>query len=281
MKAWSGWIAMLALWGGSAWGYIPPSEYIIKQLVKKRSGTVSVRIRSVVAVIENGQPTAARFRMMTQLDVPQRKIRVRAYDDANKELYATWREIPVDAGIASDSDRVAVSPTFEMLADPRPEVVVGNLNGWEIPIRTEAELLKQSTEEERRAVEETYLGRMGTVLVWQIGPRKRSAFQPQLWIEKDTFLPLRLVADSAAGRFDIRFSAYRFTREFPFPRVIEVRQADSGNHVLFQEMAQDVWINPEGNEMTRGFAGDGFTEAGNQAASTIRDLILTSVKVLR
>ncbi len=266
---------------GPAFAYVPPSEYILKQLAKKRAGTVSIRTRSIVAAVEGTQPTAIRYRLMSQLDVPSRKIRVRAYDEAGKELYATSREIPSDPGIALDASRLLVGTAFELLADPRGDVVVSTLIGQSIPVHTEAELMKLSTEEERRAAEQTSLGRMGSEVVWMLGPAKKAAFQPQVWIEKETFLPLRLITHADEGRMDFRFQNYKFTREFPFPRVIEVRQADAANRILFQEMVQDFWVNPEGNEMSRGFAGEGFTEAGNQAATTIRELILSSIRILR
>jgi hypothetical protein len=264
----------------NAYAYIPPSEYIVRQFVKKRAGVTSIRIRSIVTAIEGSQATAVRYRLMTQLELPSRKIRVRAYDETGKELYATWRELPVDAGVASDPDRLRTSPVFEFLADPRAEVVVGTLVGLEIPIRTEGDLLKLGTEEERRSAELTSLTRVGDEVAWMIGPARKAAYQPQVWFEKDSFLPLRWIGDTEQGRLDIRLQSYRFTREYPFPRVIEIRQADSANKALYQELVQDFWINPEGNEMSRGFAGDGFTEAGN-AAGSVRDLILSTIKVLR
>ena len=274
-------IGLLLLFPSVGSAFIPPSEFIIHQAVKKRFGTVSLKIRSQVATIEGQQPTSVRFRLMTQVDVQTKKIRLRAYDDLGKELYAATHELPVDASAARSESALKSSGFFYFLVDPRSDVVSNVLASLDIPLRTERQLASFETEAEKRAAEVTSLGRLDNLVAWLIGPEKRSAFQPQVWIEKDTFLPVRLIADCPEGRFDVRYRSYRFSKEVPYPRTVDVYAADAGGKLLMQETVQDVWVNPEGNEMARGFAGEGFTEVGNLAPTAIREFILASMKVLR
>jgi hypothetical protein len=270
------------LTSGTAGAYLPPSGFILQQFARKKSGLVNIRIKSLVSAIENNQATSVRFRLMTQVDLPSRRVRIRAYDDQGRELYAVTRMLPADAVQASRGSPVLVSPLFGLLTDPRSEVVIAALKGAEIPIRTENELLALPSEEERRAAEAVQFDRLGDgVVAWRLGQDRGGSTRAQLWIEKDTFLPLRLIYETPEGPFEHRFEGYRYQRDMPFPAQVTVYPPDGSNRALLRETIQEFWINPEGNEMSRGFAGEGYTEQGNLSPGPIRDFVQTGLRILR
>ncbi|MFH1984957.1 MAG: hypothetical protein ABIL58_24205 [Pseudomonadota bacterium] len=81
----------------------------------------------------------------------------------------------------------------------------------------------------------TSLGRFGDALVVIIGARYPDESRPQVWLDKESFLPLRWIvrpdADSS-GPFEIHFSAWQEVQGQWFPRRIESYE----NNVLTREI---------------------------------------------
>ena len=256
-------------WATAASAYIPPSQFIVRTMAVKRQGNKAFRVRTTVYEMEGQRTSGTSFKQITVFDLNSRVMRSRAYDNAGKELYAVERRLHEHSPIAGGL------PVAALLLDQSTDSLSRVLRTAGIPIRTEAELSDMKDEEERRSTEVTSLGRLGSVVGWVIGPGKKDLAWPQLWIEKDTFHPMRLVERTDEGTLDVRFSEFRYYKEIPFPRVITVLRAsrdEGAQEPMLREELADVIINPEMGEM-RSPLVQGFTDAGNSADGSVRDLI--------
>ena len=134
-------------------------------------------------------------------------------------------------------------------------------------------------------IEKNMLTRWNKTIVWILGvdsPKGKGA-SPQLWVEKDSFLPLRLFAslepDKGGELDDLEFQNYRYNREFPYPRTIQLYPASSRQSVLRADLTE-IQID-SGQDPGRAQMTTGFTDAGNAAPSALRDLIQSYYTVVR
>lgn len=274
LGTWGIWASLAA---PAAWAYVPPSQFIVKSMTGKRAGYKGLRLRTTVYAMEGQRAGGTGFKQVTIFDAGSRVMRSRAYDQSGRELYAMERRLneasPVVGGM----------PVAALLMDPSLESVSRILRGAGVPVRTEAELLEMKDEEERRASEVTSLVRLGSVVGWAIGPGKRDLAWPQLWVEKDTFHPLRMIERTDEGTVDVRFESFRYFREYAFPRTITVLRAsreEGAQEPKLREELADLIVNPEMTELRSPLA-QGFTDAGNSADGVIRDLIRLYYAALR
>jgi len=254
-----------------AFGYVPPSQFIVKTWINKHQAAKTIKVRSVVATLEGGLPSATRIKVTTVFNAVTRELKSWASDEADRKLYGfekRYYRLPPIAALLFDSEIRDVS---HALREAR------------IPIRTEDELLAMATEEERRASESQAFVRWKNTFAWVIGPADASleSYDPQLWFEKDSFLPLRLVYNhSGIGTLDTRFENYRYQHDFPYPRMVTPMR--KGNDPLYREELLDVLVNPDAKEL-KAMTGSasGFTDAGNSASGGVRDLIQQYYGLLR
>jgi hypothetical protein len=266
-------VTLLTLVPGVASAYIPPSEFIVKGVTQKRSALKSLRLRGVVlGVGSDGALTGARFTEETLYDGLSGTIRSYALDEQNAELYRMERVINRD-GSARDSAQLVSSVLFET----RAPLMVAQLRRWELPVKTEDELLSLADEAERRAAEKSFFGRQklagGLQVSWVLGEKSGN----QLWIEKDTFLPSRILLSSGA-KVDVQLESYRVSREVPLPRLITVSE---GREPVLREEIQELTVNPTELADPRRGSALGFTEAGESADGDVRDLIRKYYKLVR
>ncbi len=253
--------------------YIPPSHYIVKTMTQKRAGVKSVRIRSTVIALQDGKPAGVRLKEVATYDYASHTLRSRISDDSGRELYVIERKLHAEGPESTFGVRVD-----ELLLASSGESLTKTLSTAGISIRSEAELQALATDQDRFTAEQTTMQRMNGTVAWVLGGGKKppSSTAPatsQLWVEKDTFLPLRLLTpaklDSKDGLAEATFQSFRYFHEFAFPRLIEV--AHAGVPQFRVELAE-VQVNPEVAEMKKAVSA-GFTDAGNSAASPVRDLI--------
>ncbi len=258
----------------SAWAYIPPSQFIVKTLASKRNGFRGVRVQTTVTNGETEQDSIVRFRQITLFDAKSRTLRSLAFDQENKLLYAVERKFP---GAFSKPETSAL--TVEMLLlDSNGEALLRQLKEVGLPVRLEEELLMMADEEQRRKSEMISISRLRNTVAWTISLDRKADDQHQLWIEKDTFLPMRLLTKSQGDWLDIQFENYRFFREFPYPRVVTVSHPD-GKKILKEEVV-DFEVNPNIKEFKMP-AVPGFTDTGNSASSDVRELIQAYYSTVR
>ena len=107
--------------------------------------------------------------------------------------------------------------------------------------------------------------------------RKNKKWNGQLWIEKDTFLPLRAMFSQADNPIELRFENYRFYREFPFPRAIML--VNKSGTILRAETSE-VSLTSDLKELKTPVT-PGFSDVGNSASSSIRDLVRQYYEAVR
>jgi hypothetical protein len=267
-KSWGpAFLALLA--PALAQAYIPPSSFIIKTLSGKHAGVKSVVIRGTVTAIESEKPSATRFRVVTVFDPATRLLKSWALDDAGSELYAVERR----------GD--ALSPVDTALLDSQPRKVAQLLKSKGVPIRPESAAAapppasngEGSSVASAAQLESTSLARWNGTTAWVIGKRGKpgSEVEPQIWVEKDTFVPLRIIfPDESGNPLDVQFFKTRFQSEFPYPRLITLV---TKNHVTaLQDETTEFVVNGGAKELETPVT-PGFTEAGNAASSVLRDLV--------
>ena len=250
-------IASAVLFATSAYAYVPPSQFIVKNIASKRSGVRSVRVKSVLSAFQGGQPQGQKLKEAVWIDYTSHVMRSRMSDESGRELYAIERRL--DANI----------PLVDLLLfDSQPEVLAKGLRQNGIPIRSEAELLSMKSEEERRLSETESIARITGGIAWVIGTTDAS----QLWVEKDTFLPVKLIVKSDEKNYDVTFDGFRFTKEIPYPKVMLV----AGTRIESLEMG----VNVDMAEM-KSTLKPGFTEAGESLDSATSDLVRHFYQLVR
>jgi hypothetical protein len=249
----------------AAWAYIPPSSFILKSLTAKHSGIKGLRIRSMVTVMDGEKPGNVHFKAVTYFNPATETLHAYAYDDRNQKLYAIERRPETQSAAAA----------LLFWHDDRNLAIVLKARG--IPVRSEEDLLKMKDEDERRSSEEEHLMRWNSAIAWVIGGTKDG--DAQLWVEKDTFLPLRLIAGPQpdSDLVDVQLDGQRYYHEFPYPKTIT---AIKRKQPLFKDEVQDVLVASETSEF-RSTPMPGLTEAGNSASSALRELVQKYFEVLR
>lgn len=259
-------ITLSLMFSPEARAYLPPSQFLVKTIANKRVAPKGVRAKTVVTSIEADQPTSTHFKVTTVAHADRGVLRSFVFDDAGQQLYAHERKMG-----ASTGDLTLGEISTEVLFDSNTERLISVLRAAGIPVLREAD-----AQAEQSPAETMFLARWKKTVAWVIGPRKD--FKAQLWIEKDTFLPIRLVWDGSNPR-ELQFEGFRFTSEFPFPRAIAFVQ--DGN-LRFREELTEVSVNPVAD--IKAFAQPitpGFTEAGNNAPDAVKELIRRYFEVLR
>lgn len=275
------WVVLLlgALAGGApeAHAYIPPSGYVLQKISAKKLGYKTVRIRSTVAGL-NGAPgfeklTGVSFREVTWVDFTARVVRSRAYDVAGKEIFAQERKFD-----DHESPDGAVPLAFRMLIEPAPFHLARALKAASIPVLTEIDLQAFETEEDKRAQETAWLGRWDGGVSWVVGARGAS----QLWIQKDEFLPRRLLFEGADAPREVRYDRYRgFSKDFQYPRTILAIRGKEGSQVaILRDELTDVAVDGEYAELKAPLKA-GLTEAGESSDSAVKDLLRQYYGILR
>ncbi len=278
------WIVVLTsvACSAAAHAYIPPSFHLVKAVASKRAAAKGFRWRSVVSGWDGSKPSGPRFRQVGYFDAKSRILRSRAFDEAGKEIYAVERKLDSELGFG----RVALA----LLVDSSPESLARVLKEAAVPVVTEEDLVSVEDEEGKRRLESQFMGRWNrTQVAWVIGkpgkgPERGDDLQPQLWVEKDTFLPSRYLArDTEGNSIEARFGQFRFVREVPFPRTIELIRPDSkpaGGEVLVHEEVSEVLVISDASEFSRPLVS-GYTEEGESADSAVRELIRITYMYLR
>jgi hypothetical protein len=265
--------AFFAIWAGTtvAWAYIPPSDFLLKTLARKHQGYKRIQVKTQVSQLDHaGQPTSVRFVEQTAYSPATGILKSWASDDHGTLLYAT-----------EHSDRTLPAAAV-LLFESRSARLIEALKAKGLPIETEAELAALPTEDDRHAAEKEGLARWNHTVAWVIGTQtpvepanaaKKNPPVPELWLEKDTFFPLRLMialqdGDSSLG--DLQFDSYRFYNEFPYPRV--VTWVMNGKDPTLRGEVLDAGAD-SGPDLSKQPLHEGWTPAGESASGSLRDLI--------
>ncbi|OFZ20214.1 MAG: hypothetical protein A2X94_09955 [Bdellovibrionales bacterium GWB1_55_8] len=243
----------------SAWAYIPPSLFIVKSMATKHSGVKGVRVRTQVKAIEDGRPVdGISFKSVTAYDPQKNVLRGWAFDSENQVLFMVERR------------GNELNMANQLLFQANPGETTQALITGGVPIVSEQELLALPDEDQRQRAETTSLKRWQGSIAWVIGQPDG----PQLWVEKGSFLPLRLVANSN----ELRFEGFHLYRGFPYPRSLLL--AETSGEVRLREDLIDFNTGP----VTGDFKGEivsGMTEAGRSSPSQLRKILEDYYKNVR
>jgi hypothetical protein len=273
------WAALLAgLAPGIALAYIPPSGFIVKSMVQKHSAFAGVQIKSRVTVYEGGKPSPQSFKVTTVFNARESRLFSVATDSADRRLYATEKKVS------------AIPPAGAVLflAQSRAVAQILVANGISLTeaapeAGTDSDPLAPPPVHPGGVAEGMSLTRWRDSSAWVIGGRKGS----QLWVEKDTFLPLRLLfagGGQAASALEIRFDSTRFFKEFPYPKLIGLYK---GGVPLLQDEVLEITPYPESKGLkTPTLPGlklpsTGMTEDGNSAPRELREAVAQYYEFVR
>jgi hypothetical protein len=258
-----------------SWAYIPPAGFLMKSLARKHAGYKRIRVKSeVIALDSGGQPTGVRFKEQLTYLPASGTLRSSALDEAGASLFEVTRQ---------DS---SLSAAALLLFESRSAHLVEYLKSLGLPIPTESELTALPSEDERHAAESEHLARQGHSVAWVIEKSAQapssSQLVPQLWIEKDTFLPLRLVAALGKGENilnDVRYDGFRTYSEFPYPKTVVLLASDGTPRLRVETV--DVLIDGAAEKKMSELSAEAWTSAGEATAHPLRDLIRDFYSVLR
>ncbi len=234
----------------SAFAYIPPSLFIIKTMASKRQGVKSVRIVSQVNGYDSGKPTGVHFKSITIYNPVTHTMKSQAFDDTGIELY----------GAEKSGESIPLS--LAVLYSPNGNLICNALSRAEIPACSPA--AATSSTDDAAVPARTVLRRWNGSVAWALGADVTKKESAQFWVEKDTFLPLRLLS----GDQDIQFSKYRYSQELPYPRSSSL--ASRAGAMSLEEDVTEVQVNPSSAAEHSPVAA-GFTDAGK--SSPAKELI--------
>lgn len=244
-----------------ALAYVPPSEFIVKTWAQKHAGPKGVRTRSIVQAVEGDKPVGPKLKLTVIYRAEDGVLRSIASDEQNQVLF-----------MSEGGEPRGLHALTELLYDSNFSRVASALKKQGVPVKTSRELLELPEESERLAAESATLslGRVKRQIAWVIGKRDGSSDAAnQLWVEKDTFQPLKFKMDS----HEVLFESYRNYRDFPFPKTMTWNEAKVEAKTFMREELVDLVVNPPELAQLSKPITHGYTEAGNSASSEIRDLI--------
>ncbi|MFZ9594469.1 MAG: hypothetical protein ACO3A2_00120 [Bdellovibrionia bacterium] len=258
------------LWAGlssSAWAYLPPSQYLVKNWVKQHAGAKTIRLKTkITGLREDGSPSAVHFSAWTLYSTESKKLKSWAVTDSGSELYA----------VEKDVSHLSLPTVLFFESDLK--LVMQALADKQIPVRSESTLLEFKTEEERQAAEQEFLARWNGGFAWVIGNQEsREEESPQLWIQKDSFLPVRLRFEDQAFE-DVQISGYQLVRDFIYPRSLTLKSKYSGASLL--EEVQEIKVNLDAAALKKNLK-PGFSDLGQAQPGELKKLIQTYYQVLR
>ncbi|MBS1962275.1 MAG: hypothetical protein JST04_08675 [Bdellovibrionales bacterium] len=236
---------------GAAYAYIPPSNFQIAMLAKKHKGLKSLRVKTRIT------GPSGQVREIGYYDAATRTWKARFVDQNDREIYAFERKLGVTDSLAS-----------LLLFETNPGNIMTALKNAGIPVVLETDLAAAPDEPAKRALEKTSIGRLDHKVGWIIGEGN-----PSLWILKDDFVPLKLIAGGA----EIRFEETKFSRDFPYARSISIYR---GNDFVLKGEAMEVMTNPDLADM-RAIQVSGIPAIPSSLPSDERGLIEQWVQWIR
>jgi hypothetical protein len=269
-----GMLLILSLWMSFAadvsFAHIPPGEFVVRNLAQKKLPFRSIRVKTQVAALGDTSPSGLSFRETTWFDASTGTVRSRAFDEAGRELFSIERKL--------SAEEVKLSPATRMIR------LLFSSNS----INLQRELVAAGIPVQAETEQKPSLLRWRETVAWVFGGPQRSAEEkiairtgspasatrPELWIEKDTFLPLRIVAQVGTQWLDATFEGYRFYKDFPFPKTIRLsRDGLPMIQVDQQEVAVGADVASELKKPLNVGQTGGLTAAGQAASEEIRSLI--------
>lgn len=266
--------SLFALWifslSSAAWAYIPPSFFIVKRINEKHVGPKGLTIQSKISRSVDGKPSGDSFTQLTHVDFSRGIVRSWAVTDDSEKLFGVERKV----GVQGDSVYPA-PPLVYLLFSQDVTSLSRSLIHAGVPIRTELELSTMENEKARRESEVHTLKRWNGGVSWVIG--KVSNTTAQLWVEKDSFVPLRLLIPDKSNDInaEFRLSAFRMSGGILYPH--QIGYFENNIPRLHEEVSS---IAATSTPFKESFT-DGWTPAGKDISSSVKELISAYYNTLR
>lgn len=270
----------------NAQAYVPQARYILHTFAKKHLGFTAIQVRSSVTAIEDGKPTALHFLEVTRFEAATASLKSWVLDDAGNLLYMADQKaasLPASAALFFEDSSLQMSQALARIGvsirkyeEPSPAAAANAALGIVAPEPSDGTILK----------------RWNKKIAWVMGSSQASS----LWVEKDTFLPLRLVGlagETQATQFDLQWDDYRYFQDFTYPRTT-LLYLGAQSPYLRAELTEVNFegYEPQGKARRQKqkpaaelpllkFTTPGFTDLGNAALPALRAMIETYYQVIR
>jgi hypothetical protein len=206
-----------------AQAYVPPSFFVIRSLGHKHANLDEGRFRSKVTFYRRSGEVAYTVNETLTLPDPDHAI-IRLADLAGNELARVVRKL---GGKGSESvERPAL---YDLLYVRDAGNIFEHLRKLGLPLKTETSLYQEKEaampyKPETTVALERLEGRVAVV----VSDRSRGKDAPALWVEKDSFLPLRALLPSASDSGDLleyRMTGFTTYKTFLYPRTVQISRA--------------------------------------------------------
>lgn len=221
-------VGLFALVAGvSAHAYIPPSFFVIRSIAKKHAVVEEGRFRHKVTFYKsNGDvlKTLSETVLMTDSD----NAIVQLSDENGNPVATRTRKL-----VGTRTDEINRPVTYDLLLMKDGANIFSHLRQLGLPLKTEGDLYAEKEGALPYKPESTvalvrYDRRLAIVVSDSETKSASDVKTPQLWVEKDSFLPLRAVFPSApeAGvssePLEFKFSGYQVYKGLLYPRVMQI-----------------------------------------------------------
>jgi len=210
-------LVVTCLWGVlPAAGYVPPGEMVIDRMTRALGKTGKFSVTHTTAVADTACPALheASTTETAWYDPPDR-FRFESVSEKAKRIYVATPEAAltiVDGHVVSTTQSPLMRYREPLLCRDR-KILVPRLADMGIDPTVSS------------------LGRMDGAVAYVVGARFPDASASQLWVAKETFLPLRLIInDRGSTPVEARYSQWHKEGAFWFPMHIEIYR----NHRLIQ-----------------------------------------------
>lgn len=202
---------------GAFWAeaFVPPSYEVIHQIVKKNNALESSRFMHKVTFYNSSGEILKSFREDFYFNQEQALIRIQ-----NENGH--WVASKVQ------NFQKNYSPLYDLLFSNKGAKAFSHLRALGLALRSEEENYQQSMEQFRESIftpeMNLFFKRYGSHIVEVIRDSRWEEGDPELWVEKDSYFPLKLVLPSEPDgqMYEYRMEHFQPYETFFYPRLTHV-----------------------------------------------------------
>lgn len=194
-----------------AFGYIPPSGYLLKKVVARHRLAVPVSIYSVLSGVDSAGGTVFRAKKITHF-FPQSQVGVTriTHESLGDLVIHKW----------SLKNSTHPSEINQLRFQSSLAAMEAFLISEGVPLVTEAKLTELPTEAARYEAEQMRMERVGQMPAWVLG--RRGSAGAELWLDKVALVPVRWVSRKKEKAHILTMESVRYAREIPLARKFEL-----------------------------------------------------------
>ncbi|MBN21371.1 MAG: hypothetical protein CL678_08805 [Bdellovibrionaceae bacterium] len=293
------------------WSYILPPDYVVKKMARSRKGMNLVRVVSEVLPLDaSGEKGSPFFYEETYYDSLSRVLQSRIIDDQERTLYLMRRNFPIPVIPEKEKDQKVILKALQsqnLVANPEipllPMVIFSSdaeplrqtLLARKFPMNVRDDHPFLPVEKENPTLDENgewvepklpvpvpkpslvykILKRMDGMIAWVYGDPKTN--EPQLWVQKDSFLPIKIVQFQDNHRNELKMTQYTYQKGFPYPREI-VWIKDTVPQMMYS--LKTIEINPLHKKLISD-TKVGWSDAGLSLSEEQKAIILEFYSLIR